>query len=72
MPYRVSIPVTIDVGWVLSVPELCVGETRPASEASLRELEDAFEPCDDADDDTDWFELLARYAFVCGTADQAE
>ena len=39
---RVSIPVAADVSWVVTVPELCVGETRPASPAELRRLEVAF------------------------------
>lgn len=68
MPHRVSIPVSLDLAWVLTVPELCLGETRPASPASLRELEQAFAPGDDDGEGIDWFELLTRYAYACDHA----
>jgi hypothetical protein len=72
VPHRVTLPVTLDVGWVLTVPETCVGEARPASAASLRDLESSFAPTDEDDDEVDWFELLSRYAFACGTPEPAE
>ena len=36
---RVSIPATVDLGWIVTVPELCARETRPASPGALRRLE---------------------------------
>ena len=36
---RVSIPATVDLRWVVSVPELCAGASRPASPSALRRLE---------------------------------
>jgi hypothetical protein len=41
---RVSIPATADLSWVVPVPELSVGETRPASARELHRLEVAFAP----------------------------
>jgi hypothetical protein len=41
---RVSIPASDGVGWVVTVPELCPGETRPASRLALRHLEAQFAP----------------------------
>lgn len=41
---RVSIPAVADLGWVVPVPELCVGETRPASPGALRRLQADFAP----------------------------
>jgi len=39
---RVRIPAAADLMWVVAVPELCLGESRPASPAELRRLEVAF------------------------------
>jgi len=41
---RISIPAAADLSWVVSLPELCVGEARPASLAELHRLEVAFAP----------------------------
>jgi hypothetical protein len=41
---RVSIPAAADLSWVVPVPELSVGESRPASPGELRRLEIAFAP----------------------------
>lgn len=41
---RISVPATADVSWIVPVPELCIGESRPASPGDLRRLEIAFAP----------------------------
>jgi len=46
MSRRVSIPVTHELSWVLTVPELCLGQARVSSPESLRDLEAAFAPAE--------------------------
>jgi hypothetical protein len=43
---RVTIPATVDLGWVVTVPEFCAGETRPASPGALHRLEAEFGPAE--------------------------